>query len=313
MTATLAMRQPDDSAITPILQIGLILTMLAALTKALTTAFNIGAIMTRFGASGGEAGFVATVQGISVAVAALTVPQALLWAGFAGAYSYDTLLALIGLLSFPLLPTSTAPVPPRSFKSVPLAAAGPRAERGNRAGWIALFGLRMMFFASAGLGAFIERIGSGADIALQTIDFTMFFGGLLTIVGLIGAGMVGARLGRTPPAGAGRRADVRHRLGPHDGRECAELSRQHSVWIVLPALLTPSFLGGLAVIDPSGKLNGAQPAFAMLGGSMGPMTAGIIADAGGYGGLGWFIIAVLLGAFTLMALATLRADRIRTA
>ena len=82
-------------------------------------------------------------------------------------------------------------------------------------------------------------------------------------------------------------------------------------WIVLPALLTPSFLGGLAVVDPSGKLAGAQPAFATLGGSMGPITAGAMVDAGGFGSLGWFIIAVLVIALTLMAAAAFQADRMR--
>jgi MFS family permease len=65
-------------------------------------------------------------------------------------------------------------------------------------------------------------------------------------------------------------------------------------------------------MDPSGRLAGAQPAFATLGGAMGPITAGAVADAVGYGRLGWFINALMLIAASLMAVATLRADRLRS-
>ena len=66
------MTDQNTLPITRLQQVGLILAMLAAFTEALTVAFNIGAIMTRFGASGAEAGFVATAQGLCVTLAALT-------------------------------------------------------------------------------------------------------------------------------------------------------------------------------------------------------------------------------------------------
>jgi MFS family permease len=159
-------------------QAALIAVMMAAFTEALTVAFNIGAIMARFGASGAEAGFVATAQGLCTAVAALT----------------GTWL-------------------------------------------IALYSARQL-------------VAAGLALALMAPSI---------------------------------------------------------------AVLTPSFLGWLAVIDPSGKLAGAQPAFATLGGSMGPMTAGAVVDASGYPGLGVFVIAILIAALALMAIATTRADSIRKA
>ena len=382
--------------ITRMQQVGLIMVMLACFTEALTVAFNIGAIMTRFDASGAEAGFVATAQGLCVALAALTgtrliarqtarslvaiglvlvaaghalailatsvvmmaafqaigglgtglvvcvvmataartpkpemtyglingsvgaylsvlaltVPKVLAFGGFTAAYGFYAILALAGLLWLPAVPNTRAP----KTSGAPVdAAAGASEQRavGKPAGWIALVGMGVLFCSIAGMGAFIERIGVKAEISLQTIGWAFFGGGLLTIVGPISAGIVGARFGSTRPLVLlGALICVAAFGLAVDG---AMLSYLISVplWIVLPAVLMPFFLGGLAVVDPSGKLAGAHPAFATLGGSMGPLTAGALADAAGYRTLGWIVVAAVIAALTLMAFATRRADKIR--
>ncbi len=394
------MADPTTLPITRVQQVGLILVMMAAFTEALTVAFNIGATMTHFGASGAEAGFVATAQGLCVALAALTgtrlitrhsarkliaiglvlvafghalallatsiammaafqaigglgtglvvcvvmataartkkpemtygwinasvgaylsilaltVPGVLVFGGFKAAYGFYALLAVAGLFFLPAVPNTRAPSSPiASDTAGSIAKDGmSMALLGSNAGWIALVGMGIFYFAIAGMGAFIERIGVKADVALQTIGLAFFVGGILTIAGPIAAGIVGARFGSTRP------------LVLVGGLMCAtafglsmsgnQLSYLVSIpfWIVLPAVLTPSFLGGLAMIDPSGRLAGAQPAFATLGGSMGPMTAGAVADVGGFSALGWFIIAVLITALGLMTFGTHKADAIRT-
>jgi MFS family permease len=236
-------------------QLGLIVVMLAAFTEALTVAFNIGAITARFGASAAEAGFVATAQGLSLAIAALVgtrliarhsvarlvgiglvlvgmgrllallaptialmaacqalgglgtglvvcvvtaaaartrnpemtygwinasfgaylsflaliVPRVLESGGFVAAYGFYAALAAFGLLWLPFLPGGSAPSERRAV--VGSATGESRlAWLDARAGWIALVGLGLFYLAIAGMGAFIERIGVNADVALHTID-----------------------------------------------------------------------------------------------------------------------------------------------
>jgi len=384
------------SPISRIQQAALIFVMLMAFTEALTVAFNIGAIMTKFGASGAYAGFVATAQGLSTATAAmvgtrlisrytarkliavglvlvaaghglslvatnvimmaafqalgglgtglvlcvvlataartskpeltygwingsagaylsilaLAVPKLLLSGGFTALYGFYSLLAMVGLLCLPAIPNVRAPsvakartaVDPGRLKIGPIA---------NKSGWIALFGMGIFYFSVAGMGAFIARIGVNLDISLETIGMAFFVGGILTIVCPIAAGFVGARFGSTRPLLLIGGLMCLTAFAIAISGNGTSFLMGVPMWIVLPAILTPSFLGGLAVIDPTGKLAGAQPAFATLGGSMGPMIAGALADAGGYGSLGIFIICVLTTGLVLMAAATLRADAIR--
>lgn len=382
--------------ITRIQQAGLIFVMLMVFTEALTVAFNIGAIMTKFGASGAHAGFVATAQGLSTATAAmvgtrlisrhtarrliviglmlvavghglslvatnvimmaafqalgglgtglvicvvlataarapkpeltyglingsagaylsilaLVVPKLLLFGGFTALYGFYSLLAMVGLCCLPAIPNVRAP-----------SVAGPRttADTGrfkigmiaNKSGWIALIGMGIFYFSIAGMGAFIARIGVNLDISLETIGMAFFVGGMLTIVCPVAAGFVGARFGSTRPLILVGSLMCLTAFGIAISGNNSSFLMGVPMWIVLPAILTPSFLGGLAVIDPTGKLAGAQPAFATLGGSMGPMIAGAVADAGGFGTLGVFIVCVLSTGLVLMAVATLRADVIR--
>jgi predicted MFS family arabinose efflux permease len=138
-----------------------------------------------------------------------------------------------------------------------------------------------------------------------------FLGGLLTIVGPVAVGMIGTRFGSTRPlvliGGLMCATAVALTI---DGDALIYLTCV-PLWMVLPAMLTPSFLGSLATIEPSGRLAGAQPAFAALGGAMGPMLAGATVDAGGFRTLSWFVASALLGALALMAIATLKADGMR--
>ncbi|WP_373492465.1 MFS transporter [Parasphingorhabdus sp.] len=384
------------SPITRIQQAALIFVMLMVFTEALTVAFSIGAIMTKFGASGAHAGFVATAQGLGTATAAmvgtrlisqytarnliafglvlvavghglslvatnvlmmaafqalgglgtglvicvvlataartpkpeltygwingsagaylsilaLVVPKLLIFGGFAALYGFYSLLAVVGLLCLSAIPNVRAPSSARASAATDTG----RFKIGkiaHKSGWIALFGMGIFYFSIAGMGAFIARIGVNLDISLETIGMAFFVGGMLTIVCPIAAGFVGARFGSTRPLLLVGGLMCLTAFGIAVSGNSTSFLMGVPMWIVLPAILTPSFLGGLAVIDPTGKLAGAQPAFATLGGSMGPMIAGAVADAGGFGTLGIFIVCVLTIGLLLMGVATLRADGLR--
>lgn len=389
------MNAPATVVLKPYQLAALLVLFMTAFAAPLTTAFNIGAIISEFGASRVEAGFVMTAEGLTVATSALiasrlitryylktllfgglvfvatgnaltllatdvptmvgcrilagigigtvvstvmataartpkpemtfgwvngcagafisilglTVPFAILRGGLDGAYSLYLALSLLGILLLLLIPNS---------KALAHAAAAtknddkPISKLGASAGWIALFGLGIFFFGQAGIAAFIERIGASIDVSLSTVGTIFFFGGLLTIVGPICAGIVGSRFGATKPLVLIGSLFCLTVLTITLGGEKMSFYLSVPMLMVLPAIMLPSFLGGLAVVDPSGRLAGAQPAFATMGGALGPVAAGAVADVGGFGTLGWFVFVMLIIGLTFMAAATLKADGIRT-
>lgn len=381
-------------ALKPFQLAALIVLFMTAFAAPLTTAFNIGVIISEFGASRVEAGLVMTCEGLAVAMAALiasrmitkfylktmlvagllcvaagsaltmlatdvpmmigcrilaglgigtvvstvmataartpkpemtfgwvngcagafisflglTVPYAILRGGLDGAYSLYLALSLLGMLLLLLIPNSKAP-----SHIAPVLTGDVKAvsKLGASAGWIALLGMGILFCGQAGIAAFIERIGASIDVSLSTIGTIFFFGGLLTIVGPIGAGIVGSRFGATKPLlliGSSLCLAV---LAIALGGDKTSFYFSVPLLMILPAILLPSFLGGLASIDPTGRLNGAQPAFATMGGALGPVAAGAVADVGGFGALGWFVCALLVIGLTFMAAGTLKADGLR--
>lgn len=389
------MNAPATVALKPYQLAALLVLFMTAFAAPLTTAFNIGAIITEFGASRVEAGFVMTAEGLSVAASALiasrlitryylktllfgglicvaagsgltllatdvpmmvgcrilagigigavvstvmataartpkpemtfgwvngcagafisvlglTVPFAILRGGLDGAYALYLALSLFGMLLLLLIPNSKTPVhaaPASRSEDKPLS------KFSASAGWIALFGLGIFFFGQAGIAAFIERIGASIDVSLSTVGTIFFFGGLLTIVGPIGAGIVGSRFGATKPLVLIGSLFCLTVLVIALGGDKMSFYLSVPLLMILPAILLPSFLGGLAVVDPTGRLAGAQPAFATMGGALGPVAAGAVADVGGFGTLGWFVFVMLIIGLTLMAAATLKADGIRT-
>lgn len=374
--------------------VGLLVAFLAVFTAPLMVAFNLGAIMGKFSASGATAGMIFTVEGISVSLAtlvctrllsrhparvligaglllvvvgnvltvlatdttmmtvfraiagtgtgvvicvvmataartsnpemtygwingsigaylsilALIVPLVISRGGLEGAYGLYAALAVLAAFSLFLIPNTRAPAA--------TAAAQPGAEvEGRRSagltGWISLVGFGVFFFAQAGLGAFLARFGARSDISLQTMGQVFFVGGLLTIVGPLAAGMVGSRFGSTRPLVLVGSLMCLVTLGLALGVGPASFFICVPMFMVLPALMLPSFLGGLAVVDPTGRLGGAQPAFATMGAALGPTASGMVADAAGLPALGWFSAAIFAVGLGLMAASTLRADRLR--
>lgn len=255
-------------------------------------------------------GFVSGSVGAFLALLAISVPWAIGLAGFDGAYGLYTALSVLGLLLIPLIPNTQAPA-----HGAPAAAATSQTSRNMlkaNAGWIALVGMALFFFAQAGIGAFVARIGDTKGVSLETVGLLYFVAGLMTIVVPIAAGIVGSRFGSTKPLilvgclMAMAASSISMGLGILPFYIGVPLN------VILPSLMLPSFLGGLAVLDPSGRLAGIHPAFATMGGALGPAASGLVADQGGFAMLGWFIIAVLTLAILLMSAGTVKADILRS-
>lgn len=405
----------DDTAVRPIdltprELAGLIAVMVLAFAAPMTMAFNIGAIITTFGALKAEAGLVATVEGISlslatiaasrmiahysarwlamiglalvvsangltliapdvtvmtvirafggsgtgiviacvmataartsnpemtfgwingsvgafVSVLALAAPWAIAQGGLGGAYGLYMALALSAFLFISFVPNQKAPSSPLSPPSAPArepAASSPTntaagwgdfSNLKDKVGWIALVGAGLLFFSHAGLLAFLARIGAEISISLQSVGFIMFVGGLLTIVGPITAGVVGARFGSTLPAIVVITLICLAVLLLTAGGSSVTFYLSVPLLMVLPAIMLPSFLGGLVALDPSGRLAGAHPGFLTMGGAIGPVVVGAVADATGFMTAGWFVAALCVTALALMIPATLQADKVRS-
>ncbi|WP_159647776.1 MFS transporter [Sphingorhabdus sp. 109] len=256
-------------------------------------------------------GWVNGCAGAFISMMGLTVPYFILRDGLDGAYGLYTTLSLLALLLVPMVPNIKAP--PHEMPSATSRGKGASGRLQEHTGWIALLGLGIFFFGQAGIAAFVERIGARIDVSLATLGAIFFFSGLLTIVGPIAAGMVGPRFGSTKPLVLIGFLFCVAVLAVATGGDKLGFYLSVPMIMVLPAILLPFFLGGLSVVDPTGKLAGAQPAFATMGGALGPVAAGAVADASGFGALGWFVVIMLAVGMSLMATATFKADSLRNA
>lgn len=256
-------------------------------------------------------GWVNACAGGAISVLAFAVPFAIMQGGFDGVYGLYTALAVVGLILVGVIPNNKG-----RGVSPPEKDGSQESFSGNRlkanAGWIALFGLGLFFLGQAGIAAFVERIGAGVGVSLAQIGTIFFFAGLLTIVAPICAGIVGARFGSTKPLVLVGVFVCLAVIGIAVSGAKVGFYLGVPILMFMPAIMLPTFLGSLAVLDPTGRLAGAHPAFATMGGAMGPVAAGIISDTEGFAILGWFVVAVLIFGMTLMAAATFKADTIRT-
>jgi len=258
-------------------------------------------------------GYVNASFGGYIILLGFVMPQVILSTGIKGAFVVYAAVAALGLVGAFLAPNSKAAAGGHGAGGDQPASAAAIPARGNAytVGMVALIGFGVFFFAQSGLGAFVERIGRAAEVPLVSIGQVFAIGGLLTIAGPLVAGWIGSRFGSSLPlilVGIGL-SIVTFFL--------TVLNTQLSFYVaaplftVLPAILMPSFLGSLAVIDPTGRIAAMQPAFATLGGALGPVFSGIIVVQAGFLGLGWYTIAIFGIGMTLMAAATVSADRTR--
>ena len=256
-------------------------------------------------------GFINSSFGVFIVGLGFVMPMVLKAGGIQSAYLFYAAVAVVGIFAAFFAPNTKAPKPDETEASSDETIDGAELafkKRAKTMGWIALIGFGIFFFAQSGLGAFAERIGVASEVSLTTIGQVFAIGGLLTIVGPLIAGWIGSRFGATMPL-----IVIVIALG-FTVFGLAVLETATSFYIaaplftLLPAILMPSFLGALAVIDPTGRSAAMQPAFATLGAIFGPFVAGLVVENAALPGLGWFTIAVFFLGGLLMAAATVSAD-----
>lgn len=388
------MQESNPITLTPIQLISLVAVFLASFAAPLTIPFNIGVIIAKFEATGSEAGLIATVEGVSFAIAAvicsrvltkfysrplvalglfllaignaisvfspdintlalsrvvaglgggtaisvvmasaartakpemtfglisassgafiailsLSIPLVIAAGGFEVVYGTYSFIAVAGFLFLMLIPNTIAPEPDQQSEN---SDAETKSSLKGKLGWVGLFGLGILFCAQAGVASFVERIGTANGLSLPMIGYALMAGGLLTIVGPLVAGFVGARFGSTKPLLVIGSLICLAVFLVSVSDSLATFFGSVPLIMVLPAILLPSFLGGLAVIDPSGRLAGAQPAFASLGGSLGPVAGGFAVDTSGFTGLGVAAVMTMATGLIFMLASTVQADKLR--
>ena len=149
-------------------------------------------------------------------------------------------------------------------------------------------GILMLFIGQYALWVYVERIGSGAGLALEQISAVLILNGFLSLLGPLAAHRMGRRFGHTWPIviGVGLQCVSMVTLVYSTG-----LSAYAGSIIILSCsyvFAIPFFRAVMAGIDPQGRVAGASTAFVTIGAAAGPGIGGIILNAGGtYLLLGW--------------------------
>ncbi len=158
-------------------------------------------------------------------------------------------------------------------------------------GWLALFGLGIIFHGHGTLALFLVKIGREVPLDAAVVGYVMMAGAFIGIVAPLVAGYVGSRTKPLAPL------LILTGLLTLSGLALSNLSGPMAfiiatpVFAVLPTAFMPIMLGVLSRLDPSGALAGSHPAFVLLGGALAPFVGGFISDAaGGFAANGAFAV-----------------------
>ena len=179
------------------------------------------------------------------------------------------------------------------------------------AGWSSMIGTSLIFLGHAGIFAFSARIGASLDISVVQVGYVFMAGGLLTIFGPLLAGFIGQRFGSLLPC------LFLIVVLLITGIILANVTSALVFFIVvplcgmIPMILTPFFLGGMAKLDPTGSLAAAHPAFSTMGGAAGPVIMGYTIDMAGFTSIGWVLIIMVIIGTPLISLGLIEADKIK--
>ena len=221
--------------------------------------------------------------------------------GMNGAYSFHLFISLFTFLFISFLTLSSSADDNQNTVS---------SYKGY-AGWASMIGTSLIFLGHAGIFAFSAKIGATLGISVIQVGYVFMAGGLLTIFGPLLAGFIGQRFGSLFPC------LILITILLVTGIILANVTSALIFFIVvplcgmIPMILTPFFLGGMAKLDPSGSLAAAHPAFSTMGGAAGPVVMGYTIDMAGFTSIGWVLIVMVIVGTPLISLGLIEADKIK--
>lgn len=193
------------------------------------------------------------------------------------------------------------------------AAPTPEGEAGGKSiglGWLALFGLGLIFHGHGNLALFLVVLGRQASLSVEVVGYVLMAGAGVGIGLPLLTGYIGSRIKPLAPVLA---LVLLIALGT---LVLANIDRPLAfilaapLFAVLPMALMPIMLGVLSRLDPSGALAGSHPAFVLVAGAAAPFVGGAISDAsGGFAATGWFALACFSLGFGLCLPVLRQAQR----
>lgn len=202
-----------------------------------------------------------------------------------------------------------APVPPAvSATTAARAVSAPLPWHG----WLALFGLGLIFFGHALLAVFIVEIGLAVPLTAEVIGIVFLFGSGFGVVAPLVAGWLGVRIRAAVPVLVVLLALIGTGLLLARAATPLAFYVAGPFYAMMPIAMMPFVLGALSRVDPSGRLAGAHPAFVMLGGAAAPLIGGAIRDfSGDFIGNGLAMAVCVAIGSALLARTVLASDRLR--
>ena len=199
------------------------------------------------------------------------------------------------------------------YAPAPAAAPTPEGEAAAKSigvGWLALFGLGLIFHGHGNLAMFLVILGREASLDVEVVGYVLMAGAGIGIGLPLLTGYIGSRIKPLAPVlvlvllitlGALVLANIDRPLA---------FILAAPLFAVLPMALMPIMLGVLSRLDPSGALAGSHPAFVLVAGAAAPFVGGAISDASaGFAATGWFALACFWVGFSLCLPVLRQAQR----
>ena len=257
-----------------------------------------------FGAINSAVGFMGVFMAFALPRALhldFPVTSSLRLTGIDGLYLVYGLCALFALLVVSRTPSDQ----PKKFQ------AQHKSSKALRIGWLALFGIGVMFFGHGTVGIFIVRIGREIGLSSENIGYIFMVGSSLGIILPLIAGWVGTKIKAFFPILILVILLAVATLGLSNSNLPWQYFLAVPIFATLPTAIMPIFLGCLSRADRSGKLAASHVAFVLSGTSVAPFIGGMLIDNGGFAFAGGFaVIMIMLGALLICPMV-LNADQQR--
>jgi predicted MFS family arabinose efflux permease len=169
--------------------------------------------------------------------------------------------------------------------------------------WLAIPALVAMFLLTIGQGAlwpFTERVGIEAGLSRSATGVWLGASTLAGLSGAAAASWLDTRLGRPIPLAVGTVLTVATAWGVLFASTAFLYVVMLLVWSIAYFFVIPYLLGTTAALDPEGRWTAAANGASAVASALGPASAGLLVTGGGYGALGWVIVAGGVAALALI-------------
>lgn len=163
----------------------------------------------------------------------------------------------------------------------------------------ALVGIGLFYVGEGALWGYVGRIGLAAGQSMEAISRILSLAFVFSLLGPIGAQLVGDRFGRLLPILISILGLIAVALALGFSQDARVFEYVCYFFYAIFSLAVIYSTGLAAAIDPSGRLAASVPGFRMMGTAIGPLIASFAIMDGDYRGLG--VVAALFYAASMAA------------